>query len=658
MSFSVLVPRDIVKKGKLDNGSWLAGIVTRRRPRQISNTQDDGSQEAGNRKSAKGYGRKQSKEKASSRQGLEMHLCGGQTPADVILLEAWDPAVRMRLEPFSKIGTCFRVTNIEVKEHTDKSFPWTTSRLQFFGHLPASSQFESMEPNPEWLPYHPVTPVASLQHVADGRLVCVAGRVMNDGPSKKNELVAGERVNITSFTIRHENGVIDVTAWRDQADMPMTLTPGQMYYFSAIKKITKRGGDRTNIALRYASITEQTDCPEALHAQLGPKTSTDAEGATAWSRFTQTGAHKVYKKVDAQWFTLSVCDALISGQEKRQLETVVQVPSVLVSLQGDSITYLACPLCFKGVQNGQKTCSCASDETIPRWKAHLRLLDSTGVLIGSCWSVMQSFANFMAESESDDMWKSPACYEGHTERVEQLMTVLNAVPFTLLLSFQSNDYTPGIEAIIQEADPTFTNDLKFIRHPRKNILRCSGDAPCCPPCAMMDTSFDEGAGVAVVPGGSAECFRGLLEIMDKPPTAERESDTSPACRVSRKAACVLRPQGDTTTYTVTLTGPINVATRLLAPRKGEVIHAVLTWRSKTMVTVIAFAPALEARDIDAYKKFFALEVDLHKNTGDTEKITTLPRMLNLTPERRSLEATAAASALATPEPWSKRARAE
>ena len=185
MSFSVLVPRDIVKKGKLDNGSWLAGIVTRRRPRQKSNTQDDGSQEAGNRKSAKGYGHKKSKEKASSREGLEIHLCGGQTPADVILLEAWDPAVRMRLEPFSKIGTCFRVTNIEVKEHTDKSFPWTTSRLQFFGHLPACSQFESMEPKPEWLPYHPVTPVASLQHVADGLLGCTSTCLCADAPPRE-----------------------------------------------------------------------------------------------------------------------------------------------------------------------------------------------------------------------------------------------------------------------------------------------------------------------------------------------------------------------------------------------------------------------------------------------------------------------------------------
>ena len=69
-------------------------------------------------------------------------------------------------------------------------------------------------------------------------------------------------------------------------------------------------------------------------------------------------------------------------------------------------------------------------------------------------------------------------------------------------------------------------------------------------------------------------------------------------------------------------------------------------------------PALEARDIGAYKIFFALEVNLHKNAGDTEMITTLPRMVDLTTERRSLEATAAASALATPEPWSKRARAE
>lgn len=656
MSISVLVPRDITKKGKLEAGSWLAGIVTRRRQRQTGNTLDTGSQDTGGRKSLKGYDRK--KDKNGSREGLEIHMCGGQTPADVILLEAWDPAVRIRFQPYSQVGKCIRVTNIEIKEHNDKSSPWTTSRLQFFGLLSSSSQFESMESNPEWLSYHPVTPVASLQHIADGRLVCVAGRVMHGGPSKKNELVQGERVNITSFSLRHEDGIIDVTAWRDQADRPMTLVPGHMCYFSAIKKITKKGGDRSNIALRYVAITEQTDCPEELQVQLEAKTSSDAEGAKVWSRFTQAGSHKDYKKELAQWFTLSVCDALVSGQDKRQLDTVVQVPSVLVSMQGDSITYMACTQCFKGLQDGLKSCVCSTTETAPRWKAHLRLVDSTGVLIGSCFSAMQSLANFVAHFESEDAWKSAAYYHEQPERVEAFMTTLSAIPFTVLLSFQSNDFTDGIETLIQEAAPTFSPDSSLLRHPQKPILRCMRDAPCCPPCAMEDTSFDAGAGVAIVPGGSAECFRALLEILDKPPAAERESETSPACRVSRKAACVLRQEGVDTTYTVALTGPINVATRFLGPRKGEVIQAVLTWRSDSTVTLIAFAPAPDGRDLDAYKAFFAMESSLHKTPDDTEKITTLPRMTNMTPQRRSVEASAAACVLATPEPWSKRVRVD
>ena len=176
------------------DGVWLIGIVTRRRVRAPATSDNAGKSEKGGKGKWKARGK--GAKNQDSREGLEVHLCGGSTPADVILLEAWASDVRLRFEPFSQLGKCIKVSNIEIKEHSDKTFPWTTSRLQFFGQLQSTSLIENVVPKPEWLSYHPVTPVAALQHIPDGRLVCVAGRVLPGGPEKKTEVSLGERVAV------------------------------------------------------------------------------------------------------------------------------------------------------------------------------------------------------------------------------------------------------------------------------------------------------------------------------------------------------------------------------------------------------------------------------------------------------------------------------
>ena len=167
----------------------------------------------------------------------------------------------------------------------------------------------------------------------------------------------------------------------------------------------------------------------------------------------------------------------MTGQQNRQLATVAQVPSVLVSLLGDSVTYLACKTCAKGVQAGQKSCSCSTADTEPRWKARLRLIDASGILVGTCFAAMESFAQIAAQSMEVDAWLSPHHYHEQPMHVQTLMTALGAIPFTLLLSFHSSDFFPSLEAQIGAADPTFHADPTFLRHPKKQILRIVGDAP-------------------------------------------------------------------------------------------------------------------------------------------------------------------------------------
>ena len=154
MSASLLLPRDVTNKGKVGDGVWLMGVVTRRRTR-VPATSDSRARPAVSDKGGRGKGKVRGKgaKQEGPREGLEVHLCGGSTPADVILLEAWASDVRLRFEPFSQVGKCIKVSNIEIKEHSDKTFPWTTSRLQFFGQLQSTSLIENVEPKPEWLSY-------------------------------------------------------------------------------------------------------------------------------------------------------------------------------------------------------------------------------------------------------------------------------------------------------------------------------------------------------------------------------------------------------------------------------------------------------------------------------------------------------------------------
>ena len=79
---SVLLPGEIVKPGVIKNDVWIAGTVVRIQDRTIDS-----------KGAAKGTGKGQSGKKNKSggpRHGLELHLNGGTTPAEVIQVESWD----------------------------------------------------------------------------------------------------------------------------------------------------------------------------------------------------------------------------------------------------------------------------------------------------------------------------------------------------------------------------------------------------------------------------------------------------------------------------------------------------------------------------------------------------------------------------------------
>ena len=82
------------------------------------------------------------KKEKTSRRGLELHLNGGATPAEVIMVESWDGETTKRLRNMAQMESAMRFSKVIIKRHTEKSKSWITSRLPFFIEVLASSVFE------------------------------------------------------------------------------------------------------------------------------------------------------------------------------------------------------------------------------------------------------------------------------------------------------------------------------------------------------------------------------------------------------------------------------------------------------------------------------------------------------------------------------------
>ena len=145
-------------------------------------------------------------------------------------------------------------------------------------------------------------------------------------------------------------------------------------------------------------------------------------------------------------------------------------------------------------------------------------------------------------------------------------------------------------------------------------------------------------------------FRTLLELADKPSDVQRENETSPACRATRKVLCALRGNEDTKTYALTQSGPINIVTRLLGPLKGQYLHAVVAWRDEAALTLVAFS-VIEPAFVTDFRAFFSTETELQTRTATCAEAITFPAAEVSTPSRTQNAAMAASADLAEPLAW-------
>ena len=172
---------------------------------------------------------------------------------------------------------------------------------------------------------------------------------------------------------------------------------------------------------------------------------------------------------------------------------------------------------------------------------------------------------------------------------------------------------------------------------------------------MSTTSFEMGAGVSIVPGGSALSFGVLLQLKDKSTNAERPNENAPAVLVTRKVKCSIADASDSKVYTLSQLGPMLVTMQLLVPQKGEVIHAMVAWRSDDFLTLLSFSRILE--DVkDEFRIFFKTEVGACVDSVDSRGTSTSGIDSDLTPIRRIQAAESLSAAICSPEPWSTRTR--
>ena len=645
-------PRDLTPRTQLINGVWLHGIVVRMRTRGFD-ADTSPTISAGKATGKKGVGKKGAKNTARPpSKGFEMYLNGGKTPADVVMVETWEPSVVQRLQPLAQIGAALRITNAKVQVHSDKTLPWTTSRLQCYVQLTEMSKIENVTPVPdEWLKYHPITAVPDIFHLTDGRLLCVAGRVVEPAPAKKDVDIGGSTVPVANAWLMQGNDLISLVGWRDNANAIHGLEVGEFRYFHSVKKMRKSGGDKQNVELRYISISSVTVCPPDLQTELESTTKETSAGARVWTA-TTTGARgqsRDYAKEEASWFSLSVCRAIACPQERRQLTTLAQVPSVFITLKGNSITYAGCSECKKGYSQESQACTCSNSSQKIYWRAHLQLTDFTSSVTVTAFDAVESLAAVIpgdgpSVTTADDFHTSE-------DKLDDLMTTIAAIPFTVILSFEDSDYAGGTEMILRLVTPTY-DEKKGVKHPLKPFLRCLDSSYSLPPCQLADTSFNAGAGLSIVPGGSVTCFRALLELMDKPGGLRRSAEET-TLRITRRCACALRHSDDGTVYTLVQNGPLEITSRMLTPKQGDYVHALVCWRDDKAITLVA-ALELPTASVTTFRKFFDAETKLFRSMLDNDSTYVLQSGIDDTPLRISSAARDSAKSMATSQPWGER----
>ena len=128
----VKLPRDLRTVGVLTNQvveACILSVALRNLRGDVVPSQGPGT--------AKVKGKGKPGKKGSSKGGrsdtvLEVYLCGGSSPGDVMLFEVWEEESRQRVKSQLQVGSTVRIGKVLVVAHTDKTRWFTTSRSSMY----------------------------------------------------------------------------------------------------------------------------------------------------------------------------------------------------------------------------------------------------------------------------------------------------------------------------------------------------------------------------------------------------------------------------------------------------------------------------------------------------------------------------------------------
>ena len=619
-----MLPRALRKAGPLPAGKAVVGRILTTTTRRVA---EAGSQIglppasaapilAKGAKSAKGAnGKKGSGKGAFSDSVWEVYICGGNSAADVLLFEVWDAAVRERLQPCCRLGAVVRITQCLVVLHTDKTKWFSTSRAPVYLKASHETTMEEIANMPDFLQYHPVTPIPSLPRLEPKALVCVAGRVLPPTPEIAYVTTPEGETNVAvaHLMLRAHTDIVEVSFWRDTVqhlEEPCVEVGRLVMISSVAKQFPGKDMDpRRHASLRAMKRTSIADCPEALRQSL-ESTPTSAEGATMWS--PESMQRRDYSTSKAEWMSLSVLESLCSRRQTRDIQQVFQVPSVLLDVEAPP-TYMACSRCQKAWADAAwPPCLCwpqgqvAPEARRPRWRAKLVLRDGTASLKATCFGAFQAVADIAANafqpvaevaangagvSAEPEGWQDEAV-------VAQAFAYVGAVPFTVLVTLAGDTWNEGLQATVQLIQETYAG--MGVSHPMKAFVQLAPTDGACPPCKLSDTSFDAGIGLTVVYGIALQQFRAMVKLCD----AAVGIAGSGGLGCVREISCAFATGQ---TYKVDVYED-DVGRRLRAIAQDGYVHAVMAWASTERLSMTAFVPA--PIPIDGFQKFFAHEIAL------------------------------------------------
>ena len=352
----VKLPRDIRIPGVLKTHRVLARIISME-PRALNQTaSSDGASSQRTHSQPKGnagHGKtKKSKSKGTrSDTVLEVYICGGTTPADVMLLEVWDEGMRRQFQSQAAKGDTVEIRNVLVVAITDKTRWYTTSRSPMYLKALPETMIQRAQDKPEFLAYHPLTPIPSLPLLLPRSLVCIAGRVIEKSSVQRVDTPDGQKsVPVAHLTLRCLDDVVRINFWRETTGLIEALQTGGFIYLQGVAKQWPRGDvdPAQFVELRAVPRTKVESCPPAIEETLADTPLVSA-GANDWSprpNMVDGRPKKDYSNEPATWMSLSILDSVCASGQIRDINEVFQVPSIFLEF-GSSLTYYGCSKCSK-----------------------------------------------------------------------------------------------------------------------------------------------------------------------------------------------------------------------------------------------------------------------------------------------------------------------